>query len=330
MISVTVSLPPSTEELSKSYAALGSVKKVGAAFGISAQTVHRRLKAAGLDMSRRVSAQDKEAVRVYYTTTPHTDFDLKAFAASLGRHPSTVSELARHMGLSQAQRLKSDAAKVRMRQPKWQDKPHPKGFAGVTHSEAARAQMGAASKKMWATAKAFGTGICSEENKQRKSDLATKRTDLRSRNPYSRCAAGVRPDIGPMYFRSRWEANYARYLKLLKRMNAIEDWDYEQETFWFEKIKRGVRSYKPDFRVWYKGDGEPTCIEIKGWVQPKDRTKWDRMRRYYPGVRLEIVGAKEYRALASKWAASIPFWESETRGRDVPLSLHLPTQQAAE
>lgn len=103
------------------------------------------------------------------------------------------------------------------------------------------------------------------------------------------------------------------------KLGAIAKWDFEQETFWFENIKRGVRSYKPDFRVWYKGEDRPTYIEIKGWVQPKDHTKWKRMKKYYPSIRLEVVGEKEYKALTRKWASSIPTWETQTKGREVVL-----------
>src|SRR5574337_150635 len=70
-----------------------------------------------------------------------------------------------------------------------------------------------------------------------------------------RSAAGVRPDVSSsIYFRSAWESNYARYLNLLMKMGVVEEWSYEPETFWFEGVRRGTNSYKPDFRVRYKGD----------------------------------------------------------------------------
>ena len=43
-----------------------------------------------------------------------------------------------------------------------------------------------------------------------------------------------------IYARSRWEANYARYLEWLRANGSIAKWEHEPETFWFEGIKRGT------------------------------------------------------------------------------------------
>jgi hypothetical protein len=85
------------------------------------------------------------------------------------------------------------------------------------------------------------------------------------------------------YYRSMWEANYARYLEYLKRHHLIMDWEYEPVTFWFESIKRGVRSYKPDFRV-TDSDGAVVYHEVKGFMDTKSATKLKRMSKYYPLV----------------------------------------------
>ncbi len=123
---------------------------------------------------------------------------------------------------------------------------------------------------------------------------------------------GYRADLGRIYFRSGWEANYARYLNLLIKFGAVEKWDFEPETFWFAGIKRGAVSYKPDFRIKYKGDAVLEYVEIKGYVIPKDRTKWKRMKKYHPHIKLVVIGAKQYNALRKKWASAIPFWEGTT------------------
>lgn len=120
---------------------------------------------------------------------------------------------------------------------------------------------------------------------------------------------GKRPDLGEIFFRSSWEANYARYLNLLIRMKVVDKWEFEAETFWFENIKRGVRSYKPDFKVFYKGEKNPTYVEIKGWMDAKSNTKIKRFKKYYPQHRLELVDKKAYNALKSKWSSAIPNWE---------------------
>jgi hypothetical protein len=135
--------------------------------------------------------------------------------------------------------------------------------------------------------------------------LITKKTAAPKRSK-----AGARPDISlSIYFRSAWEANFARYLNLLMKMGVVESWAHEPETFWFEGIKRGTCSYKPDFKVWYVGDPKPEYVEIKGRVLPTDKTKWKRMAKYHPGVRLVIVGKKEYAWIRAKWAGAIPAWE---------------------
>jgi hypothetical protein len=121
--------------------------------------------------------------------------------------------------------------------------------------------------------------------------------------------AGVRSDIGPMYFHSKMEANYARYLNLLQHMGVVESWRYEPETFWFLAIKRGTRSYKPDFRVLYANERAPVYVEVKGYMDKKSKTKIGRFRKYYPQYRLEIVGQTEFAAIKRKWASAIPTWE---------------------
>ena len=118
---------------------------------------------------------------------------------------------------------------------------------------------------------------------------------------------GRRKDIGKYYFRSAWEANYARYLNFLIHVGYIDRWEYEPDTFWFEAIKRGVRSYLPDFKV-YK-DGGFYYIEVKGWMDAKSKTKLKRMKKYHPDVEVRVVREKEYRNIEKRFGNSIDGWE---------------------
>lgn len=125
---------------------------------------------------------------------------------------------------------------------------------------------------------------------------------------YSNAKRGCRPDVGPMFFRSRWEANYARYLTRRVSNGEIISWEYEVDTFWFEKIRRGVRSYTPDFKitglngdVWYE--------EVKGWMDAKSKTKLKRMKKYYPSTIVIVIGEKEYIAIEKELGAFIQNWE---------------------
>jgi hypothetical protein len=120
--------------------------------------------------------------------------------------------------------------------------------------------------------------------------------------------AGLRADLG-IHVRSNMEANVARFFNRLQKIGAIEYWQYEPETFWFLAIKRGVRSYKPDFKVKYKGEEKPVYIEVKGHMDAKSATKIKRFRKYYPQHRLEVIGTREYDGIRRKWKSAIPTWE---------------------
>lgn len=110
------------------------------------------------------------------------------------------------------------------------------------------------------------------------------------------------------YYRSRWEANYARYLEYLRIRGEITDWAHEPTTFWFEGIRRGVNNYLPDFRVVYPERGEE-YHEVKGWMDSKSATKIKRMGRYHPDVKLVIIDRKIYSGLEREFGKIIEGWE---------------------
>ncbi len=74
-----------------------------------------------------------------------------------------------------------------------------------------------------------------------------------------------------IYARSTWEGNYAKYLEMLRSKAMIRSWKHEPKEFWFLKIRRGVRSYKPDFKV-VNREGQVEYHEVKGWMDPKSKT----------------------------------------------------------
>jgi hypothetical protein len=127
--------------------------------------------------------------------------------------------------------------------------------------------------------------------------------------PVRRTAVAGWHEIGGKrhYFRSKWEANYARYLQWLKTKKEIADWEYEPETFWFEKIKRGVRSFKPDFRVTELTAGE-VYHEVKGWMDPRSKTKLKRMAKYHPHIKIIVVDRKVMDAIGRFMAPLIKDW----------------------
>lgn len=90
------------------------------------------------------------------------------------------------------------------------------------------------------------------------------------------------------FYRSGFEIRWAVYLQFLKEAGAIQEWHYEPDTFFFDKIKSGVRQYKPDFRI-IEG-GETIYHECKsGYMAQKAVTKLRRMSIYYPDEKIVLV-----------------------------------------
>lgn len=149
--------------------------------------------------------------------------------------------------------------------------------------------------------------IVSEETRKKQSIVAMTRCNKPSNgNQISNCYQTIKRgyriiDGNSYYFKSSWEANAARLLTFQKRK-----WLYEPKTFWFEKIKRGVRSYTPDF---YLPD-ENIFIEIKGWMDKKSLTKLKRMRIYYPEVYMEVWDKVTFKAFKQQGVGRlITGWE---------------------
>lgn len=125
---------------------------------------------------------------------------------------------------------------------------------------------------------------------------------------YSRSKGGKRPDLGNRYFRSAWEANYARYLRFLVEQNKIKAWEFEVKTFVFHGVTRNPLSYTPDFLV-TNNDGSKEWHEVKGWMDSKSRLKLKRMKKHYPGEKIVIIGEKDYLAIARTACKLIKNWE---------------------
>ena len=196
-------------------------------------------------------------------------------------------------------------SKVDRKTPSRSSAPHPRGMLGQKHNQSAKEKISISSRKTW-------------ENMSfdKKHERIVKILKTRSKNgsyavarPTASWKAGWR-EIGGVrkYYRSRWEANYARYLEWLKKNNNIQSWSHEPKIFWFEGIKRGTVSYLPDFCVLEK-NGEEVYHEVKGWMDKRSLTKIKRMRKYYPQVKLIVVGKKEYESILKSTSKLIEGWE---------------------
>lgn len=111
-----------------------------------------------------------------------------------------------------------------------------------------------------------------------------------------------------IYFRSLWEANYSKFLEWQKQNAMIRDWSHEPQTFWFLEIKRGVRSYLPDFKV-TNVEGDHYWVEVKGYYDSKSLTKIKRFRKYYPSETLKLIDSKWFTENNQKMRLIIPSWE---------------------
>jgi len=90
------------------------------------------------------------------------------------------------------------------------------------------------------------------------------------------------------HFRSKFEHKWAKYLQWLLENEQIDDWMYEQKTFYFPEETRGPHHYLPDFRV-VENDGTVVWQECKGYHDGACNKKFQRMAKHYPDEICELV-----------------------------------------
>jgi hypothetical protein len=258
-----------------------------------------------VDASIRSQAS-KLGLRLDKTSEFFLEFQARAAQSKVGRKRPGHSQFMKNHRLENefvltdsGRKSISDHAKKRI-----QEKGHPKGATGLVHTQEAKEKMSASSKKMWAN--------MSESEKDKRSMVSS----LNARKSLAKGVIGTASwkaawrEIGGTrkFYRSRWEANYARYLEWMKKQGQIKSWEHEPKTFWFEGIKRGCLSYLPDFRVidFY---GNETYHEVKGWMDDRSKTKIKRMAKYHPDVILIVIEAKQYKAIEKSATKFIQGWE---------------------
>lgn len=144
----------------------------------------------------------------------------------------------------------------------------------------------------------------------------------KSKQNSRRSVIGKREDLNK-FFRSSYEANFARILNHLKW-----SWEFETQVFFFQGVKRGTVSYLPDFKV-YLPDGKYIWVETKGYLDKKGKTALVRFRKFYPDEFVKLVlicdrpGSKTdlflkemkvpnimyMKELEKEWKPIIPNWE---------------------
>jgi hypothetical protein len=235
---------------------------------------------------------------------------LRELATKLDRDFHNVCRKARRLGLTRNTRPMNEhrIAEMSADRKKWhQTHEHPRGALGHRHDEATLRTI---SKKVRAAWDDPESALNSDECRQKRSDFMKDQhaTARRPENTYSRCLRGRRDDLGDTFFRSSWEANYARYLNLLKARGEIVSWSYECRVFEFHEIKRGTRSYMPDFLVVFT-DGRHEWHEVKGWMDDASRLRLARMAQYYPDEKLVVVDKHWFASARRSIAPAIPNWE---------------------
>lgn len=278
----------------------------------------------------RYTTEEIEIVRRWYTEHAGRPLDVQGLAALVGnREAGNVCRKARELGLTNPRRtyggggsrggrthrplaeyLKVRATEVSGKTRAWiAQHGHPRGALGMKHSVESKRIMSEKKRTLYAlTPDSVLRERGARSAKTRVARHGNLAPHMRGERAYSMAHGGGRADLGGAYFRSRWEANYARYLQWLQSRGKIKGWTYEADTFVFHGVVRNPLSYTPDFRV-VALDGSVAYDEVKGWMDPKSRNKLRRMKKFYPKIRINVVGPKEYRAIqrAVSW---LPGWET--------------------
>lgn len=284
----------SDTEICEAYTLLGSIYKVAEKFGMCHQSVWERLTRLNKikKMNILTDSEKKKIEDLYQEGFLSGDGKLKKLSKEIGRTVPFISRYAKSKGLTNLKRKTTDelSSQISQRSKKWiREKGHPRGMLGKNHSDEMRSNMSIRVKNDW-------INMTDEKKQERSKKLVIT---SRKRGVYNRKHGSWKQDwrtIGgkKKYFRSRWEANYARYLEFLKKQCEILDWLHEPQTFWFEKIKRGSRSYLPDFKV-INLDESYYWVEVKGWFDDRSKTKLKRFKLYYPDEKLEIIDSKWFK-----------------------------------
>lgn len=304
------------EKLWSVYQTLGSVHRAGKVFGVSGDLIHKTLLRAGYRFNNHLWSDDEILrLREYYTDTPAAQFSLDEITTRLGRTRASVALKASKLGLSDRNRPMNESTIKRMSgaRKEWYKthRHHSKGMKRPSIPLAQRQRISASLKDTFAKQKQQGTGMFSPESRQKRSDSRAKFLAIKSQGYcYSSGSSGCRVDLGDIYFRSRWEANTARYLNWLKDRKVILGWEYEPDTFWLQERVGGGRHYTPDFKIFPVDGSEPYYWEVKGWMNKKSRTKLALMAELHPLVKLLVVDSSLYRKMERKVSHLLDYWET--------------------
>lgn len=298
----------SNQEITSLYIEHKSCKKVAEILEMSPQSVWERLKRMKLNSPINILTEDEKFLiqDIYEKGFIRGDGQLQQLAKDIGRTPQFISRYANSLKLTNKRRVVSEELKKEnsVRLKNWhQSNEHPKGMLGKKHKPEVAKLVGERQKE-WSK-----KATLKEKNQRYEKMVNTNRKN----GGYDKTRGAWKSawrTIGEKtkFFRSRWEANYARYLELRKQNGEIKDWLHEPETFWFKDILRGTRSYLPDFKI-IQNDDTHYWVEVKGQMDARSKTKLKRFKKYYPEERLELVDGKWFKEHFETISPLIPDWE---------------------
>lgn len=300
--------------LIESYSRLNNIWLVADEVGLCGQSVNERLIKLGVQHKMNYFSDED----VFFIREHYMDYLLRGklseLAKKMGRTKSLICKEAAKLGLTDISRKKKllENFKPNITEGHWKRLgKHPVGMKGKKHKPETIALL----------------SIINKENQRLINLDADKRLSITKKTLETKHKSGVFANARPhttwksgwreiggkrKYFRSRWEANYARYLEFLKVQKQISEWEHEPEVFWFDGIKRGCVSYLPDFRV-TELNGSFTYHEVKGWMDDRSKTKIKRMEIYHPEIKLLIIDAKWFKANNKKLSPIIKGWETNKK-----------------
>lgn len=309
-------------QILKLYKNHKNVWKVAKILGMCGQSVHERLvKLKKNNPTKKYLPNEVEEIKnLYKNGFCRGDGKFDKLCENLRRPKTNICRFARQLGLSNKKRkvdLSYSAANGKKVSAHLKIHGHPKGMLGKTHSQEYKEicknrqiewfKNASGKQKMVRIRKALQTRI------KKYGTLATTHENIAVTWKQGwREIGGSR-----IYFRSRWEANYGRYLQWKKERGEIKSWEHEPQTFWFHKIKRGSVTYLPDFKI-TNIDESHYWVEVKGWYDQRSKTKIKRFKKYYPEEKLILVDAKWFKENSKNMPFVIPDWENMGPTKTIP------------
>lgn len=269
--------------------------EIGKIMNRSAQAIQGKLQRMGLSYKKKWTEADVETLKEKHKA----GMPIKEIARLLNTTKGSVEAQVSKLGIGVDPSSEEFSRKASERNKRyWADPNHL--FNQPEYRE-----------KLSANRKDPDSPFNSEKYRQALSDRAKKnRIGLTHYNQkgHTKYKSGYRPDLG-FYVRSGWEANIARYIKYLISKGELRGFEYEPEVFEFHNIKRGTRSYTPDFKI-YHNDGSVEYWEVKGYMDQRSRTQLNRMKKYYPDIKIQLIEREQYNEI-KKWSRLIMGWDED-------------------